>query len=60
MPPCPVCAIQLPVVEKVQVGMVITCSDCQVPLEITSNQPIVLKPIELLLLPEGVKGDWAD
>lgn len=57
---CPLCEAPMPVVEEIQVGRAIACSDCQIPLEVISQAPVTLKQVEPLAIPELVEGDWGD
>lgn len=51
---CPECNAQLHVSADVRIGEVLTCSDCQVQLEVISQNPL-----ELVLAPE-VEEDWGE
>lgn len=55
MSSCPECDTRIHVTEEVEVGQIVLCPDCQVPLEITSHEPVALT-----LLPELTDGHWAD
>ena len=52
---CPECEIHIRVTEEVEVGTLVLCPDCQIPLEIVCREPM-----KLALVPELVEGDWAD
>jgi hypothetical protein len=57
---CPLCDRHISVTEEIQVGRAIFCSICQIPLEVTSQAPVKLKPIEPVPMSELVEGDWGD
>lgn len=52
---CPECDTHIHVTGEIEVGKIVLCPDCRVPLEVVRQEPI-----ELILLPELVDGDWAD
>lgn len=52
---CPECATHIHVIGEIEVGKVVLCPDCQMPLEVVRQEPV-----ELMLATELVDGNWAD
>jgi lysine biosynthesis protein LysW len=52
---CPECATHIHVTGEIEVGKIVLCPDCQIPLEVVRQEPV-----ELMLAAELVDGNWAD
>ncbi|MHB8595593.1 MAG: lysine biosynthesis protein LysW [Ktedonobacteraceae bacterium] len=52
---CPECATHIHVTGEIEVGKIVLCPDCQIPLEVVCQEPV-----ELMLAAELVDGNWAD
>ncbi len=52
---CPECASHIHVTGEIEVGKIVLCPDCQIPLEVVRQEPV-----ELMLVAELVDGNWAD